>query len=70
MNLCNAKINNQTVIIALSGNCDALRSYGFCEKIKITKLKDGRNIVCTFCGSKVAISKNLAQCVIVEESTA
>ncbi len=67
MNLNDIENNNQVVITTLSGYCNSLRDLGFCEKIKVTKLQGGRNIICVLCGAKVAISKDLAQHVIVED---
>lgn len=67
MNLEDININHSVIISCLSGSCDSLRDLGFCEKLKITKLQQGKNIVCMLCGTKVAISKDLAQKVIVQE---
>lgn len=69
MNLQDLDINHNVVITCLSGNCDRLRDLGFCEKLKITKLQQGRNIICMLCGTKVAISKDLAQNIIVQEDS-
>ena len=68
MNLNQAAINNTVTIIALSGNCDRLREWGFCENLNITKLQCGKNIICNLCGAKVALSCDLAQNVIVEKT--
>lgn len=67
MNLSEAKINSSVTITSLSGSCKNLRDLGFCEKLNITKLQEGRNIVCMLCGSRIALSKDLAQYIIVEE---
>ncbi len=69
MNLQDINVNHNATITCLSGNCDNLRDLGFCEKLKITKLQQGRNIVCMLCGTKVAISNDLAQKIIVEEDS-
>lgn len=67
MNLSDIKTNNQVIITTLSGSCKSLRDLGFCEKLNITKLQGGKNIVCILCGTKIAISRELAQHVIVED---
>lgn len=68
MNLNQADINSIVTIISLSGNCEKLREWGFCENLNITKLQCGKNIICNLCGAKVAISCDLAQNVIVEKN--
>jgi Fe2+ transport system protein FeoA len=67
MNLNDTSSNKKVTVVCLSGSCNNLRDLGFCERINVTKLLAGRNIVCLLCGAKVAISRDLAQCVIVEE---
>ena len=68
MNLNEVKINSSTTITSLSGSCNSLRDLGFCERLNVVKLQEGKNIICMLCGAKIALSKNLAQCIIVEES--
>ena len=46
--------------------CDRLRDLGFCEQMKLRKLSNGRNLVCTVCGSKMVISRDLAEHVFVD----
>jgi Fe2+ transport system protein FeoA len=67
MNLAEAKTNTNITITSLSGSCINLRNLGFCEKLNIIKLQNGKNIICILCGAKIALSENLAQHVIVEE---
>ena len=69
MNLNEAKINSRTTITSLSGSCNSLRDLGFCERLNVVKLQEGKNIICMLCGAKTAISKDLAQHVIVEDQT-
>ena len=69
MNLNDIKNNDRVTISSLSGSCSSLRDLGFCEKLNVTKLLSGKNIVCLVCGAKIAISKDLAQHVIVEDQT-
>jgi hypothetical protein len=33
---------------------------GFCEEIRLMKLSGGRNLLCRVCGTKMAISRELA----------
>lgn len=39
--------------------CDRLRDLGFCESLQIRKLADGRNMICSVCGTRLAISQEL-----------
>ncbi len=45
--------------------CDRLRDLGFCEQLQVRKLAGGRNLICSVCGTKMAISKDLAEQVLV-----
>lgn len=67
MNLNDVRSNNKVTIISLSGGCNSLRDMGFCEKLNIIKLQGGKNIICMLCGAKIAISKDLAKHIIVED---
>lgn len=40
--------------------CRQLRDIGFCEQMRVKKLTNGRNMLCTVCGTKLALSKDLA----------
>jgi Fe2+ transport system protein FeoA len=46
-------------------SCDRLRDLGFCEEMHVRKLSGGRNLVCSLSGSRMAISKELADQVFV-----
>ena len=48
------------------GACQRLREIGFCEDMEICKLSDGRNMICSVCGTRLALSKKLGDQVIVE----
>jgi ferrous iron transport protein A len=51
----------------LSGpGCDRLRDLGFCEQLQVRKLAAGRNLICSVCGTRMAISRELAEQVLVE----
>lgn len=49
------------------GSCQRLREIGFCEELEICKLSDGRNMICSVCGTRLALSKKLGDQVLVEE---
>lgn len=59
-------LNCDVRISSISGSsCDRLRDLGFCEQMQLRKLSNGRNLVCTMCGAKMAISRELAEQVLV-----
>ena len=41
--------------------CDQLRRLGFCETMQVRKLANGRNMICTICGTRMALSRELAR---------
>ena len=41
-------------------DCRQLREIGFCEEMRVRKLTNGRNMLCTVCGTRLALSKDLA----------
>jgi ferrous iron transport protein A len=40
--------------------CRQLREIGFCEEMRVRKITNGRNMLCTVCGTRLAVSKDLA----------
>ncbi len=48
------------------GACKRLREIGFCEELEICKLSNGRNMICSVCGTRLALSKKLGDQVLVE----
>lgn len=67
MTLSQAGVGCDVRIRLLSGpSCDRLRDMGFCEQLQIRKLANGRNLICSVCGTRLAISKDLADQVLVE----
>ena len=59
-------VNCNVRISGLAGpSCDRLRDLGFCEQMRLRKISNGRNLVCTVCGTKMAISRELAAQVLV-----
>ncbi len=69
LTLDSADLNREFRIHSLKGPaCERLRDLGFCEKMQLKKLSNGRNLICTVCGAKMAISRELAKQVIVESA--
>lgn len=67
MTLSRASAGCQLRIRQLDGGaCKRLREIGFCEDMEICKLSDGRNMICTVCGTRLALSKKLGDQVLVE----
>jgi ferrous iron transport protein A len=59
-------VNCDVRISELSGPaCERLRDLGFCEEILLRKISNGRNLICHVCGAKMAISRELAEQVLV-----
>lgn len=53
-------------ITAVQGNaCKQLRDMGFCESMEVKKLTNGRNMLCTVCGAKLALNRKLADQILV-----
>jgi len=68
MTLSKASAGCQLRIRQLEGGaCQRLREIGFCEEMEICKLSDGRNMICSVCGTRLALSKKLGDQVFVEE---
>lgn len=40
--------------------CEQLRQLGFCESMQVRKLANGRNLICSVCGTRMALSRDLA----------
>lgn len=67
MTLSQVGVGCDVRIRLLSGpSCDRLRDMGFCEQMQVRKLAGGRNLICSVCGTRLAISKELADQVMVE----
>jgi len=41
--------------------CEQLRRLGFCETLQVRKLAHGRNLICSICGTRLALSRELAK---------
>lgn len=67
MTLNQARVGCDLRIQVLSGpSCERLRDLGFCEQIEVRKLAGGRNLICSVCGTRLAISRELAEQVLVK----
>jgi Fe2+ transport system protein FeoA len=67
MTLNQARVGCDLQIHLLSGpSCDRLRDMGFCEQSQVRKLAGGRNLLCSVCGTRMAISSDLAEQVLVK----
>ncbi len=70
-NLSQASVGCDLMIRALEGpGCEQLRNLGFCETLRVRKLSDGRNLICSVCGTRLAVSQELAQQVKVTPMSA
>ncbi|MEK7950307.1 FeoA family protein [Luteolibacter soli] len=66
LSLSQAKVGCDFRIKFLNGPaCDQLRKLGFCETLQVRKLADGRNLICSVCGTRLALSRELASQVMV-----
>ena len=66
ISLREASIGDKFQIKAISGaNCERLREMGFCESMEVRKVSGGRNLICSVCGTRLALSKDLAEDVMV-----
>lgn len=61
LTLSQAAIGCEFQIREVEGSaCRQLRDIGFCEEMRVKKLTNGRNMLCTVCGTRLALSKDLA----------
>jgi len=66
LSLSQAKVGCDFRIKFLQGPaCEQLRKLGFCETLQVRKLADGRNLICSVCGTRLALSRELASQVMV-----
>ncbi|MGB0774771.1 MAG: FeoA family protein [Akkermansiaceae bacterium] len=70
MTLSKAQAGCQLRIRQLSqddtSTCRKLREIGFCEEMEICKISNGRNMVCSVCGTRLVLNQKLADKVLVE----
>ena len=61
MTLNQVGVGCDVMIRVLNGpGCERLRDLGFCEQMRLRKLSNGRNLLCSVCGTRMAISRELA----------
>ncbi|RPJ35838.1 MAG: ferrous iron transport protein A [Verrucomicrobiaceae bacterium] len=66
MTLNQVGVGCDVMIRFLTGpGCERLRDLGFCEQLQVRKLAGGRNLICSVCGTRMAISRELAEKVMV-----
>ena len=66
MTLNQARVGCDLWIQGVTGpGCERLRDLGFCEQMRVRKLSGGRNLLCSMCGTRLAISSELAEQVLV-----
>ena len=66
MTLAQASVGCSMRINSIQGaSCDRLRRMGFCESMEVKKLSNGRNLLCSVCGTKMALNKKLADQILV-----
>lgn len=62
LSLAQAQVGCDFQIQFLEGpGCEQLRKLGFCESLKVRKLANGRNLLCSVCGTRLAVSSDLAE---------
>ncbi len=60
--LAQAQVGCDFQIRYLDGpGCEQLRNLGFCETLQVRKLAGGRNLICSVCGTRLAVSRDLAE---------
>ncbi len=66
VSLSQACVGKKWTIKSLEGpGCQRLRELGFCESMAVVKLANGRNMVCAVCGTRMALSRDLGDQVMV-----
>jgi ferrous iron transport protein A len=68
-NLEQARVGDLLKVVGLSGNsamCQRLREMGFCEEARVEKLAHHHLLVCSVCGTRMAVDKKTAQGILVE----
>ncbi|HRQ90669.1 MAG TPA: FeoA family protein [Bacteroidia bacterium] len=61
LSLAEVEVGQDFQICKIEGpGCDQLRSLGFCESLRVRKLACGRNLICSVCGTRLAVSRELA----------
>lgn len=62
LNLDQAAVGCNFQVKSLEGPaCRQLREIGFCEEMRVRKIADGRTLLCAVCGTRLALSRDLAK---------
>lgn len=62
LSLDQAAVGCSFQVKALEGPaCRQLREIGFCEEMRVRKISHGHNMVCSVCGTRLALSRDLAR---------
>lgn len=62
LNLDQAAVGCNFQVKALEGpECRRLREIGFCEDMRVRKISNGRTLLCAVCGTRLALSRDLAK---------
>lgn len=70
--LCDARKGEMTQIQSLNAEdsvCQRLRELGFCESAHVEKLSDSGTLLCKVCNTKIAISRELAEKIIIKQQS-
>jgi len=70
LSLLTAPMGKKLRLLALEAKpaqCQRLREMGFCESAEIVKLSQGAALVCQVCGTRLALSKDLAKDILIEQ---
>lgn len=68
-----APVGERLKLLQLLGQpalCQRLREMGLCESAEIIKVRQGAAILCQVCGTRVALSHDLAESIMIEPVTA
>ena len=62
LSLDQAAVGCRFKVKAMAGpGCRQLREIGFCEEMRIRKISEGRTLLCAVCGTRLALSRDLAR---------
>lgn len=69
MTLAEARVGETLRVTGLSGGsaaCQRLREMGFCEEARVEKLAQHHLLVCSVCGTRMAVDKETARGILVD----
>jgi len=71
--LRDAQTGETVRVLRLEGQealCSRLREMGFCEQAEVRVLNNSGTVVCSVCGSRVGLSRQLAGAILVSPAMA